>query len=97
MYSTVNDVQNSGYKCNSAVNETQTSFDISGSEGQITDSNGDVLASIDLGTIHADGIQEYYTETKILAPQSAYLLQGNVLGETYSAQFFPILKDIQEK
>lgn len=90
LYSKPNDISNSGFVCNSAVDENDTSFDISGSEGQITDSNGDTLESIDLAQIHADGITEYYNETKIIGPQSAYLLQGNIVGETYAAQFFAI-------
>lgn len=60
--------------CSSAVDEKDTSFDITGSDGVITDSNGDAVASIPLSDIHADGITEYYTETKIIGPQSAYLL-----------------------
>ena len=97
LYSKPSDLTSSGFTCVNAVDEADTSFDITNGEAQITDSNGDILSSLSLADIHSDGIQEYYTETKILAPQSAYLLQGNVLGETYSAQFFPILKDIQEK
>ena len=50
-----------------------------------------------MSTIHADEINEYYTETKILQPYSAYLLQGNVVGDTYAAQFFPIIREIAEK
>ena len=56
LYSKNNNVANSGYACTSTINEEDTSFDISGSEGQITDSNGNILASIDLSTIHAAGI-----------------------------------------
>ena len=85
LYSHPNDVVNSGYVCQSVVDENDTSFDISGSEGQITDSNGDVLASIPLSSIHASGITEYSSETKILQPKSAYLLQGNEFGETYKS------------
>ena len=56
LYSKNNNVANSGYACTSTINEKDTSFDISDSEGQITDSNGNILASIDLSTIHAAGI-----------------------------------------
>ena len=95
LYSTSNDITSSGFTCLNAVDETDTSFDIVDSSGVITDSNGDELASIDLSEIHVDGITEYYTETKILQPYTAYLLQGNVTGDTYAAQFFPIVKEIQ--
>lgn len=95
LYSTSNDITSSGFTCSSAIDEADTSFDIVDGEGVITDSNGDELASIDMTDIHADGITEYYTETKILQPYSAYLLQGNVTGDTYAAQFFPIVKEIQ--
>lgn len=90
LYSTDSAVADSGYKCSSAIDESQTSFDISGSDGQITDSNGDVIASIDLSELHVDDITEYNVETKILQPHSAYLLQGNEYGETYKSQFFLI-------
>ncbi len=97
LYSKPSDLTSSGFTCVNAVDEADTSFDITNGEAQITDSNGDILSSLSLADIHSDGIQEYYNETKILGPQSAYLLQGNVLGETYAAQFFPIMKEIQEK
>lgn len=97
LYSTSNDIVTSGFKCNSAVDEMDTQFNISDSNGEITDSNGDTVASIDMSQISADEVTEYYTETKILGPQSAYLLQGNVTGDTYAAQFFPIHNDIQCK
>lgn len=90
LYSTDSAVADSGYKCSSAIDESQASFDISGSDGQITDSNGDVIASIDLSELHVDDITEYNVETKILQPHSAYLLQGNEYGETYKSQFFLI-------
>ena len=96
LYSHSNDVVNSGYVCQTAVDENDTSFDISGSEAQITDSNGDILASVDLSSIHAAGITQYNVETKILQPKSAYLLQGNEYGETYKSQFFKIYKRISD-
>jgi len=74
LYSTPQQIANSGFVCNSAIDESDTSADISNDQLQITDSNGDILAALDLTGIHSDGIQEYYTETKILGPQSAYLL-----------------------
>ena len=66
LYSKDNSIANSGYVCQSALNENDTSFDISGSEAQITDSNGDILASVDLSEIHAAGITQSNVETKIL-------------------------------
>ena len=96
LYSHPNDVVNSGYICQNAVDENDTSFDISGSEAQITDSNGDVLASVPLSSIHAAGITQYNVETKILQPKSAYLLQGNEYGETFKSQFFKIYKRISD-
>lgn len=97
LYSTPNDLVQSGFVCNSAIDESDTSFDISKDQGEITDSNGNTLTSIDLSGIHSDEITEYYTETKILQPFSAYLLQGNVTGETYAAQYFPIIDIIQNQ
>lgn len=97
LYSTSNDITASGFKCSSIVDEMDTAFNISDSTGEITDSNGESLASIDLSQISANELTEYYTETKILGPQSAYLLQGNVTGDTYAAQFFPIVREIQCK
>lgn len=85
LYSRSNDVTNSGYVCQTAIDENDTSFDISGSEGQITDSNGDILSSIDLSGIHVDGLTQYNTETKILQPNCAYVIQGPEHGETYKA------------
>ena len=96
LYSHPNDVVNSGYICQNAVDENDTSFDISGSDAQITDSNGDVLASVPLSSIHAAGITQYNIETKILQPKSAYLLQGNEYGETFKSQFFKIYKRISD-
>ena len=95
LYSTPGQLAQSGFVCLNRVDETDTSFDISGSNGVITDSNGDTLAKIDLSEIHAAGITEYMTETKIIGPQSAYLVMGNVTGETYAAQFFPVPQFIQ--
>lgn len=90
LYSTSNDVTSSGFKCSSSVDEGDTSFDITDDEAQITDSNGDELAGIDLSEIHADELTEYSTETKILQPNSAYLLQGPDMGEAFKSQWFRV-------
>jgi hypothetical protein len=37
-----------------------------GSEGAITDSNGDRLSTIDLTNVHAGALTQYTSETKIL-------------------------------
>jgi hypothetical protein len=94
LYSTTNDVTSSGFVCGKAIDETDTSFDISGTNAVISDSNGDKLSTLDLSGIHADGITEYYTETKILQPYSAYLLHGNITGDTYASQSFMIDSEI---
>lgn len=95
LYSTSQKLAQSGFVCTSRVDETETSFDITNSKGVITDSNGTEVSYIDLSQLHASGVTEYYTVTKIIGPKSVYLLQGNVTGETYAAQFFPIPKFIQ--
>lgn len=94
LYSTPNDVASSGFTCSSAVDENDTSFDIDGSEGVITDSNGNELGSIDLSEIHADGITQFNTETRVIQPHSAYLIQGNEFMETYKQQWFRICDEI---
>ena len=85
LYSTPSGYANVPFVCGNALDLSDTSADISNSELQITDSNGDIITSLDMSGIHAAGLTEYYTETKIIGPQSAYLLQGNVIGETYAA------------
>ena len=95
LYSTPSGYANVPFTCGNALDLSDTSADISNSELQITDSNGDIITSLDMSGIHAAGLTEYYTETKIIGPQSAYLLQGNVIGETYAAQFFAITPEIQ--
>ncbi len=73
LYSHSNDMAQSGFVCSNAIDEADTSFDIINDNGEITDSNGNVLASIDLSQLHVDNLTEYYTETKILQPKSVYL------------------------
>lgn len=90
LYSTKNDIAESGYKCNSAVDDKYTSFDISGSDAQVTDSNGEVLSSLSLGNIHVDELTQYNIETKVLQPHSTYLLQGNEYGEAHMSFYFRI-------
>lgn len=94
LYSTPNDITNSGFSCSSAIDENDTSFDISGDKAVITDSNGNKLAEIDLKPIHSEGLTEYKSETKVLAPYSSYMIQGSEYGETYGTYFFKIPQQI---
>ena len=97
LYSSNNNVVvDSGYTCSSAVNEEQTSFDISGDAGVITDSNGDTLASIDLSQIHSEGLTQYTTETRVLQPWSCCMLQGQEYGLACASYYFPIPDHIKE-
>lgn len=94
LYSTSNNVTNAGYICSSAVDEEDTSFDITasslGSAGTITDSNGKTLANIDLSQLHAAGITQYNNETRILQPYACYLLQGQEYGLSRATYYFKI-------
>ena len=76
LYSHDNSTIDSGFTCLNARNESDTSFDISGNSGVITDSNGNTLASIDLTKIHTDDLSQYNVETRILQPHACYVLQG---------------------
>lgn len=90
LYSTNNSVADSGYTCSSAVDETATSFDISASNGEITDSNGNTLQSIDLSQVHAEGLTQYNTETRILQPYSCCVLQGLEYGLARAEYWYAI-------
>lgn len=96
LYSKSNNVASAGYTCRSAVDEKDTSFDIINSEGVISDSNGKELANIDLSNMHADGITQYNVETRILQPNSCYLLQGQEYGLSYATYYYIIPKEIVE-
>ena len=86
----------SGYICQSAVDESDTSFDIINDKGTITDSNGNVLAEIDMSKIHAAGITQYTSETKIIQPYDAFLLQGPEKGLAYAAYYYRLPKIITD-
>jgi len=88
-------VTNPGYACRSAVDESDTSFDISNTNGVITDSNGKDLATIDMTKIHAEGLTQYNTETRILQPHSCYLLQGQEYGLSCATYYYIIPEEIQ--
>lgn len=96
LYSRDGAYQSSGYVCQSAVDESQTSFDISGSNGVITDSNGNTLASIGLDQIHVDDISQYNIETRILQPYSCYVLQGQEYGLSRTTYYFELPDNITE-
>ena len=68
LYSHSQEKLNPGYVCSTAVDETAVSFDIQGSDGVITDSNGSTLSTIDLSAVHAAGLTQYNTETRIIQP-----------------------------
>lgn len=91
-----NSYVSAGYTCSSAINEADTSFDITDSKGVITDSNGDTLASIDFSGVHASPTSEYSVQTKILQPFTSYLLQGNSFGLSYAAHYFKLCKELAE-
>lgn len=88
LYSRDNSKQQSGFICSNAGNIDDTSFDISGNNGVITDSNGNELAKIPLSLIHAAGITQYNTETRILQPHSCYVLQGQEFGLALTTYYY---------
>lgn len=94
LYSRDNSYQSSGYVCQSAIDESETSFDISGNAGVITDSNGNTLSSIDLSEIHVGDLSQYNTETRILQPHSCYVLQGQEYGLARTTYYFELPEDI---
>lgn len=101
LYSTSNNVINSGYTCISAIDEEDTSFDITtdangNSAGTITDSNGNKLASIDLSNLHVPGITQYNSETRILQPHSGYVLQGQEYGYAKGSYYYGIPKQVKD-
>jgi len=79
LYSKSNNIVSAGYTCNSAIDEKDTSFDITvnsivNSAGSITDSNGNPIVNIDMSKIHAAGLTQYNSETRILQPHACYVL-----------------------
>ena len=96
LYSHSQEKLNPGYVCSTAVDETAVSFDIQGSDGVITDSNGSTLSTIDLSAVHAAGLTQYNTETRIIQPYSCCLLQGQEYGLANAAYYFLIPKHFQE-
>ena len=96
LYSHSQEKLNPGYVCSSAVDESAVSFDIQGSDGVITDSNGTTLSTIDLSAVHAAGLTQYNTETRIIQPYSCCLLQGQEYGLANATYYFLIPKHFQE-
>lgn len=101
LYSTTNNIANSGYICSSAIDERGTSFDITasatgGSNGVITDSNGHTLNNIDMSKIHASQLTQYNTETRVLQPHSGCVLQGQEFGLACATYYYVIPKHVKE-
>ena len=101
LYSNSNNVIRAGYTCGSAIDEHDTSFDITvgatgGSAGTITDSNGNTLTSIDLSQIHTAGITQYTNETRIIQPHSCCVLQGQEFGIAQAEYYYVIPKYVKE-
>lgn len=101
LYSKSNNVISAGYTCNSAIDESDTSFDITvnstgKSAGSITDSNGNPLSSIDMSLIHSTGLTQYSTETRIIQPYSCCVLQGQEYGLARASYYYVIPKRIKD-
>lgn len=101
LYSKSNNVVSAGYTCNSAIDEEDTSFDITvnstgSAAGSITDSNGNPIANIDLTNIHVPGLTQYNSETRILQPHSCYVLQGQEYGFARAEYYYVIPKHVKE-
>ena len=96
LYSHSQEKLNPGYVCSNAVDESAVSFDIQGSDGVITDSNGTTLSTIDLSAVHAAGLTQYNTETRIIQPYSCCLLQGQEYGLANATYYFLIPKHFHE-
>lgn len=101
LYSKSNNVISAGYVCNSAINEEDTSFDITvnslgNSAGVISDSNGNTIMNIDMSKIHSEGLTQYNTETRILQPHSCYILQGQEYGIAQAEYYYVIPKHVKE-
>ena len=96
LYSKSNDKIMAPYVCSSAVDEHDTSFDISDDKAIITDSNGKELASIDLSNIHVNDITQYGVETQILEPNSYYVLEGKYHGEAYATYYYKLPKIVTD-
>ena len=101
LYSKSNNVISAGYTCNSAIDEGDTSFDITvnstgKSAGTITDSNGNPLSSIDMSLIHATGLTQYNTETRIIQPYSCCVIQGQEYGLARASYYYVIPKHVKE-
>ena len=71
--------------CNSPSAD-ELSFDIIGSEGQITD-NGNKLAGIDLSDVHVP-LSQYSSDMRILEPYSYLYIKGMAYGDTYAQKTY---------
>ena len=90
LYSNEKNYADVGYTCDSAINEKETSFDITDDKGVITDSNGNKLAEIDLSDIHVSPVTDYTSDTKVLNPGGSLILQGPSTGDSYGNQEFVV-------
>ena len=80
--------------CNSSSAD-ETSFEINGSEGQIT-TNSDKIAGIDLSDVNV-GLNQYTNEMRIIEPNSFIYVKGMLYGDTYASKSFGrILGDLIE-
>lgn len=69
----------------------ETSFDIVGGEGVITD-NANTLASIDLSDVHVN-MSQYTSDMKILEPYSYTYIKGMSFGETVMSKSYDSIPD----
>lgn len=70
---------------------SELSFDINGSEGQITN-NDKILSSIDLSDVNVS-MYQYTNDVKIIDPHSYIYVKGVSLGDTYTLKSFGEITD----
>ena len=90
LYSSENNYVDVGYTCDSAINESEISFDITDNKGVISDSNGNMLADIDLSKIHINPVTDYASNTKVINPGASFIIQGPTTGPSFANQEFAI-------
>lgn len=71
--------------CNSASGD-ETSFEINGSEGQIT-TNSDKIAGLDLSDVNV-ALNQYTNEMRIIEPNSFIYIKGMLYGDTYASKTY---------
>lgn len=75
--------------CANAASGDELSFDITNSEGTISNNN-DVLSKIDLADVHV-GLSEYTNDMKIIDPHSFIYVKGISRGLAYCKKYFGIV------